>query len=29
LIKEHYEVFGDKLPSGLKEELAELEKRLG
>jgi phosphoenolpyruvate carboxykinase (GTP) len=29
LIKEHYEVFGDKLPDGLKEELAALEKRLG
>jgi phosphoenolpyruvate carboxykinase (GTP) len=29
LIKEHYETFGDKLPAGLKEELADLEKRLG
>jgi len=29
MIKEHYETFGDKLPGGLKEELAELEKRLG
>jgi len=29
LIKEHYEIFGDKLPGGLMEELAELEKRLG
>ncbi len=28
-IKEHYETFGDKLPDGLKEELAALEKRLG
>ena len=28
-IKEHYETFGDKLPGGLKEELGELEKRLG
>jgi len=28
-IKEHYETFGDKLPGGLKEELADLEKRLG
>ncbi|BAQ16050.1 phosphoenolpyruvate carboxykinase (GTP) [Methyloceanibacter caenitepidi] len=27
-IKEHYESFGDKLPGGLKEELADLEKRL-
>jgi phosphoenolpyruvate carboxykinase (GTP) len=29
LIKQHYETFGDKLPGGLKEELSELEKRLG
>ncbi|MGA9541346.1 MAG: phosphoenolpyruvate carboxykinase (GTP) [Methyloceanibacter sp.] len=29
LIKEHYQSFGDKLPSGLKEELGALEKRLG
>jgi phosphoenolpyruvate carboxykinase (GTP) len=29
LIKEHYEIFGDKLPDGLREELAALEKRLG
>ena len=29
MIKEHYETFGDKLPGGLKEELADLEKRLG
>ena len=29
LIKEHFAIFGDKLPSGLKDELAELEKRLG
>ena len=28
-IKEHYQSFGDKLPSGLKEELGALEKRLG
>jgi phosphoenolpyruvate carboxykinase (GTP) len=28
LIKEHYATFGDKLPQGLKEELAALEKRL-
>jgi phosphoenolpyruvate carboxykinase (GTP) len=28
-IKEHYATFGAKLPSGLKEELANLEKRLG
>ncbi len=28
-IKEHYATFGAKLPSGLKEELADLEKRLG
>jgi phosphoenolpyruvate carboxykinase (GTP) len=28
-IKEHYATFGDKLPAGLKEELADLEKRLG
>jgi phosphoenolpyruvate carboxykinase (GTP) len=28
-ITEHYETFGDKLPGGLKEELGELEKRLG
>ncbi|WP_108682012.1 phosphoenolpyruvate carboxykinase (GTP) [Methyloceanibacter sp. wino2] len=28
-IKEHYESFGDKLPGGLKEELADLEQRLG
>jgi phosphoenolpyruvate carboxykinase (GTP) len=28
-IKEHYATFGDKLPGGLKEELAELEQRLG
>jgi len=28
-IKEHYQTFGDKLPAGLKEELGELEKRLG
>jgi phosphoenolpyruvate carboxykinase (GTP) len=28
-IKEHYAIFGDKLPQGLKEELGELEKRLG
>jgi phosphoenolpyruvate carboxykinase (GTP) len=28
LIKEHYEIFGDKLPGGLMEELAELEERL-
>ncbi len=27
-IKEHYATFGDKLPAGLKEELADLEKRL-
>jgi phosphoenolpyruvate carboxykinase (GTP) len=27
-IKEHYATFGDKLPGGLKEELADLEKRL-
>ncbi len=27
-IKEHYATFGDKLPAGLKEELANLEKRL-
>ena len=29
LIKEHFATFGDKLPGGLKEELDELEKRLG
>jgi phosphoenolpyruvate carboxykinase (GTP) len=29
MIKEHYETFGDKLPGGLKEELDDLEKRLG
>jgi phosphoenolpyruvate carboxykinase (GTP) len=29
LIHEHYAIFGDKLPQGLKEELAALEKRLG
>jgi len=29
LIKQHYETFGDKLPGGLKEELSELERRLG
>jgi phosphoenolpyruvate carboxykinase (GTP) len=29
LIKEHFAIFGDKLPKGLKDELAELEKRLG
>ncbi len=29
LIKEHFATFGDKLPAGLKEELAALEKRLG
>ena len=29
LIKEHFALFGDKLPSGLKDELAALEKRLG
>ncbi len=28
-IKEHYATFGDKLPGGLKEELSDLEKRLG
>jgi phosphoenolpyruvate carboxykinase (GTP) len=28
LIEEHYEIFGDKLPGGLMEELAELEERL-
>jgi phosphoenolpyruvate carboxykinase (GTP) len=28
-IKEHYATFGDKLPKGLKDELADLEKRLG
>ncbi|MBM3543186.1 MAG: phosphoenolpyruvate carboxykinase (GTP) [Alphaproteobacteria bacterium] len=28
LIKEHYAIFGDKLPQGLKDELATLEKRL-
>ncbi|MGD8423236.1 MAG: phosphoenolpyruvate carboxykinase domain-containing protein, partial [Methyloceanibacter sp.] len=28
-IKEHYQSFGDKLPSGLTEELSDLEKRLG
>ena len=28
-IKEHYATFGDKLPAGLKDELADLEKRLG
>ncbi|MGB6907124.1 MAG: phosphoenolpyruvate carboxykinase domain-containing protein, partial [Methyloceanibacter sp.] len=29
LIKEHFETFGAKLPQGLKDELAALEKRLG
>ena len=29
LIKEHFALFGDKLPGGLKDELAALEKRLG
>jgi phosphoenolpyruvate carboxykinase (GTP) len=29
LIKEHFATFGDKLPKGLKDELSELEKRLG
>ena len=29
MIKEHFATFGDKLPGGLKEELAALEKRLG
>jgi phosphoenolpyruvate carboxykinase (GTP) len=29
LIKEHYAIFGEKLPQGLKDELAALEKRLG
>ncbi len=29
MIKEHYETFGDKLPGGLKEELDDLERRLG
>ncbi|MGH6866630.1 MAG: phosphoenolpyruvate carboxykinase (GTP) [Methyloceanibacter sp.] len=29
MIKEHYETFGERLPKGLKEELAALEKRLG
>ena len=29
LIKEHFEAFGDKLPAGLREELSDLEKRLG
>ncbi len=29
LIKEHFAIFGDKLPSGLKDELDALEKRLG
>ena len=29
LIKEHYATFGEKLPQGLKDELASLEKRLG
>ena len=29
LIKEHFATFGDKLPAGLKEEFAALEKRLG
>ena len=28
-IKEHYAIFGDKLPKGLKDELADLQKRLG
>jgi phosphoenolpyruvate carboxykinase (GTP) len=28
-IKEHYEKFGDRLPEGLREQLAELERRLG
>ncbi|HML91388.1 phosphoenolpyruvate carboxykinase (GTP) [Methyloceanibacter sp.] len=28
-IKEHFETFGEKLPAGLKDELAALEKRLG
>ena len=28
LIKEHFAIFGDKLPQGLKDELAALEKRL-
>ena len=27
-IKSHYESFGDRLPAGLRQELAELEKRL-
>ena len=27
-IKEHYQQFGDKLPEGLKQQLANLEKRL-
>ncbi|MEM7192873.1 MAG: phosphoenolpyruvate carboxykinase domain-containing protein, partial [Pseudomonadota bacterium] len=29
LIKEHYETFGDRLPQGLRDELAALEQRLG
>ena len=29
MIKEHFETFGAKLPAGLKDELAALEKRLG
>jgi hypothetical protein len=28
MIREHYAIFGDKLPQGLKDELAALEKRL-